>query len=1264
MAGYFGGSSSGGGGYFGGSGGRSSFSFSSSNRVPARETKGSFLGNLLNDIKNTVVGLPRGVKEFVTHPIETTKATIQAYKTMYGPLFHGDFDKFWERVHANPLQPILDAVSLVPGIGWGIRGASMGGRAARLLGPESKFVKFAEPEGKVRTYKVGDRTVQGRAFSANPLTRKRQELFHAGQKNIVPSGFWRYGEKAQHAKYARREENRLVARDRIALSRAQRAVGPLTAHEQQVVSLRARLQTPDSYREVQQRAFDAGEVPEQYHGMIAKNMEAMDNAELRGLFEKVDKEIADGKPGKEAQRILEAENALRALSLEDARIYHEHGLATVEDLLDRPYDAIRLERGARKLGYGAIEKYIRAAHTARSKLETEVARQTAKVERISNRIEKKHGANEETTAKKLAATRAHIADAVVMRRRTRQEADQHYREMEELDREIGRQNQGKAATRRELAKNRTDAASLEPEIQAAQQRINYYNAVQDMTDGWRAERIAPLEARIEGLRARQRAIINDRYVTDRDLMRMIQRHENMAREWERKKMYEQGLIDEIAELRKREDALEHEHGQVNPLKKQQAIDAELKDEIAELERLRERRRQVRFRVNELRTMAPGWYRDHESWESVGRDVSREELIESLGTDRRPFYMPDTMVPSNLTGKIGQAVNKGQAQLWGLVALGKETLTAKFANDSAVASSMRSSQLLYESAVKHDASNPMPRGMTWLIAPPSHTAKNAREWAENAVALFEPIDATKPLKNQPKAKALMDEFRSRTVTDNEAERLVLPGGEGLIVPKKLVDSMAKEHANAKIAGAAVFERTMSVWRTVLLGYSPRFFVNNFVGNHFLYALNFGGYYGIRAYIDELRKKDAPRAKALLSEMASKDFDTNNPDVPWAAAMVEHFFAEQMGGFADQNLDWYKAFQGALPEGSKRTKWAKRMHRARFGLLPVAANWTEYNLRRAGIITQLRKSPEVRAQMAKMKGETEVFERAATIALNENPQLVKQIAQEIDDSLGNYSEMSPFERTVLRNAMPFYSWYRAITTIALRLPQRHPMRALFVAHLGMIGYEMQRDEHEGWASYLLGNIDLPDWLPEIVPGWDPAEGRTPQLATSGLNPFATIDQLISAGQSFGFLPGGEGLEKAQGLGITNPFLQAFYEGLSGKKVLTGAPVDMGPLGERAGVFGYLLEKPFLSLPQIEAARRAGREDTGETLYDPGGERAGLNLFGLPVRATNPERAEELGRKEFIAAWKATPEGIAWTEEQKRKRERGSNASSGPFKFTFGG
>lgn len=108
------------------------------------------------------------------------------------------------------------------------------------------------------------------------------------------------------------------------------------------------------------------------------------------------------------------------------------------------------------------------------------------------------------------------------------------------------------------------------------------------------------------------------------------------------------------------------------------------------------------------------------------------------------------------------------------------------------------------------------------------------------------------------------------------------------------------------------------------------------------------------------------------------------------------------------------------------------------------------------------------------------------------------QALDGALhaaGDFQNLSPFERSVVKRLWIFYPWYRHITKLTLSLPVNHPTRVIWTLHLAQMFGDDDQDKLPG---FLQGSIPL---------------GGDRYLRTGNLNPFGGVENspLLSPGSA---------------------------------------------------------------------------------------------------------------------------------------------------------
>lgn len=405
---------------------------------------------------------------------------------------------------------------------------------------------------------------------------------------------------------------------------------------------------------------------------------------------------------------------------------------------------------------------------------------------------------------------------------------------------------------------------------------------------------------------------------------------------------------------------------------------------------------------------------------------------------------------------------------------------------------------------------------------------------------------------------------------------------------------------------LYTKPTGAWRVLVLGLRPAFFVNNMVGNLFLHALSFNGIESLRGIAEQIFVKDWKH-------------------IPMSEKRRMKFAAER-AGFEELLWMWYPdqmraTFGMHATEGTGLGSKVANIdwNNNPLSLLPITQHLAERALRKAQIRNEIRRAPEVREVYKNMPKQTRDWWDAADTVFEKNPQVRNRIAQEVNNALGDYINMSFMERHLIRQVWPFYAWYKAIGLIALRMPFHHPLKLKVMQQVGQLGAEYQADKYGSLPSFLAGAIGLgaADWL-GILPGDFPeeaqAQGREMMLLTSSINPFQTVVEELEAIESL-FSADSSGRSASILAGI-NPILQGVLEATTGRSLLTGAPIDRAP-----GLIPGATSAFINSIPQVTILRRwaGGSQGSEKSLYMKNLHESILSFLGVPVRATNLNTAK---------------------------------------------
>lgn len=108
-----------------------------------------------------------------------------------------------------------------------------------------------------------------------------------------------------------------------------------------------------------------------------------------------------------------------------------------------------------------------------------------------------------------------------------------------------------------------------------------------------------------------------------------------------------------------------------------------------------------------------------------------------------------------------------------------------------------------------------------------------------------------------------------------------------------------------------------------------------------------------------------------------------------------------------------------------------------------------------------------------------------------------------AMGDFQKLSPFEKRVVRRALPFYAWMKHLTKLAFTMPIEHPLRTAFTLELGNM-FSTKEDWEGLLPGYLKGSVPFgPDsyiQTSSLFPFGNPLEGFS--NIKGGLNPILKL------------------------------------------------------------------------------------------------------------------------------------------------------------------
>lgn len=436
------------------------------------------------------------------------------------------------------------------------------------------------------------------------------------------------------------------------------------------------------------------------------------------------------------------------------------------------------------------------------------------------------------------------------------------------------------------------------------------------------------------------------------------------------------------------------------------------------------------------------------------------------------------------------------------------------------------------------------------------------------------------------------------------------GKEWAVPKG-VAKMLRDTINPKplVSGDAAramldtFDASTRMFRKMALAYSPTWIMNNVLGNTALYALGGGSpkelarMLGLKVGSD-LEKWMLEHGKTpgkLVSKLAEEyrelipntvvrgliDVDVNMRNLHNTVGPEYYTRAEET---------WWQ--QGKMRLNAMARDTVGRVPGARkaadvvgAGLMPYqnfieewfrGAMWLTKAQRTArselmlGVAdkTVLLNSADWRMRVKALADEFTGIQTSNTPGGGFKPSPISEAAREtlgeVNKWLNDYYRLSPFERNVLRRAVPFYSWMKFTNRLAVQLPYNHPIRMSVAAHTSNVMND----------ALSLGEV-LPDWLKDAISAGENPDGTTTFRSQSG-------SKETSEGQVT--FRGGKGVNVFQGILLGNEGLQTAWQGLN--------PVLLVPF---EWTFGYdtFRQQPFRVADTRAAKQNIARDyQSGES------------------------------------------------------------------------
>jgi hypothetical protein len=329
----------------------------------------------------------------------------------------------------------------------------------------------------------------------------------------------------------------------------------------------------------------------------------------------------------------------------------------------------------------------------------------------------------------------------------------------------------------------------------------------------------------------------------------------------------------------------------------------------------------------------------------------------------------------------------------------------------------------------------------------------------------------------------------------------------------------------------FQGPMNAWRSLVLAGSPRWIVNNVLGNAVMTIMQ-GAPVSRAFYLMEQRYKEILNEKygwnlkhGFLDEVR-KNLDDAKLGDSYGTTV-----ADEVGGTysaVEANTPNYIPGVEAVPGPGGKIVMKTRSLRGRAEGLSRAERKTNLSRGERALNRGQRIGDAVRAfngevetafrmnsaltaaervagighmkrMMGRFKSTEERMNRIFRDGLTEAEARV--VVKEMNFFLGNFSDLGPWERNLIRPYIfPFWGFYKHTAKLLLSYPFEYPERAVVLGGLANVTQDMM----DAYGP-------MPSWMEAAMPLAPPGTGDQPFLMTSGPNPFSGLFQSPLGGLS---------------------------------------------------------------------------------------------------------------------------------------------------------
>ena len=473
-------------------------------------------------------------------------------------------------------------------------------------------------------------------------------------------------------------------------------------------------------------------------------------------------------------------------------------------------------------------------------------------------------------------------------------------------------------------------------------------------------------------------------------------------------------------------------------------------------------------------------------------------------------------------------------------------------------------------------------------------------------------------SEPQIKEAIKTLGQRVGTTQKANQAWIDhNGRVGIVRKGLGQAAAKDFEGSVDLANAIYRAPLKVWKGMILGMAPRYFVNNMIGNAGMYAAATNPVEFTRGVLGAIKSSYGVHAAARSEARMGTELDRI-----MALYLPNEWIHENMGFLQHGALGIDQTIGANIKGPLGRARHAK--------LYGITEKVAYRGPQRASLMGALTTDSDFRNfyRAYKKQGMTgpEAFQAAAkNIVLDPSKQAAFE--KRVTDWAGQYYHLNGLEKAVTA-VVPFYNWDRHALRFGKEQVLSRPVRSITMAQLGALGDKQAAKE--------LGRV--PDFLKGAIPvaGHDSGilgfifgqnvKGRRKVLLTAGYNPFAAASEDVNALASMVGL--GQGTAGESIGGQFNPLVSGAIAGITGQELFSGAKTPP----HHGGVLGSALNESIVKLPQVSTIKallgNAPKQTTKQgkpTLYQKGVRQDLSSILGLNERDFSVSTARAMYKEE---------------------------------------